>query len=177
MLSLYWDAWAAFAGNRSKHHMEATCIIFPFHNTLHSCFLPPSYLPTTFCDGKIIHSAVVMIFMLFFSVFVATLPSISHFCIFFHLPLPSTPVEVSVSVFLLFWYWYFLTYLTPLLLLFCPVLSINPTPASFFALFFCSYLLSLGLLISALGFTLFFCSYLISLGLSISALGLTLQNL
>ena len=71
-----------------------------------------------------------MIFMLSFSVFVATLPSISLFCTFFNLPLPSTPVWKSLSVyFLLFWY---LTYSTPLLLLLCPALSINPAPASFF---------------------------------------------
>ena len=119
MLSLYWDAWAAFAGNRSKHHMEATCIIFPFHNTLHSCFLPPSYLPTTFCDGKIIHSAVVMIFMLFFSVFVATLPSISLFCTFFNFPLPSTLYISQI------YEWNFLSFITP----FC--LSVSCWSSSF----------------------------------------------
>ena len=124
-----------------------------------------------------------MIFILSFSIFVVPLPSISHFCTFFHLPLPSTPVWNSVCMyFLLFWCWYFLTYLTPLLLLFCPALSINPAPASFSEKKkeLCSFvlnLLSLGLLTSALGLTLFFCSYLHSLGLSISALGFTLQIL
>ena len=41
-----------------------------------------------------------------------------------------TCVEVSVSVF--FAFLIFLTYFTPLLLLLCPALSINPAPASFF---------------------------------------------
>ena len=123
-----------------------------------------------------------MIFIHSFSLFVVTLPSISHFCTFFHLPLPSTPVLKSLSVyFLLFWCWYFLTYLTPLLL-FCAALSINPAPASFFLKKkkekLCSFVLICFLWdFSALGFTLFFCSDLLSLGLLISALGFTLQNL
>ena len=112
--------------------MVTTCIIFLFHNTSHWCFLPPSDLPTTYCDGKTIYSAAFNDFHSFFQCFCGPLPSISHFCTFFHLPLPSTPVWKSLSVyFLLFWCWYFLTYLTPLLL-FCAALSINPAPASFF---------------------------------------------
>ena len=95
-----------------------------------------------------------MIFIHSFSVFVVTLPSISHFCTFFHLPLPSTPVLKSLSVyFLLFWCWYFLTYLTSLLLLFCPALSILLLLLFFFLKknsVLCSYLLSLGLLIAVL---------------------------
>ena len=82
---------------------------------------------------------------------------------------------VSVSVY--FAFLIILAHLTLFSLLFCSALSINPAPASFFVkkktLFFCSYLLSLGLLISALGVTLFFSSYLLSLGLWISALGFT----
>ena len=106
-----------------------------------------------------------MIFIHSFSVFVVTLPSISHFCTFFHLPLPSTPVLKSLSVyFLLFWCWYFLTYLTSLLLLFCPALSILLLLLFLFLEKLCSLFLSAfsGTFNCC---TLFFGSYLLPLGL------------
>ena len=121
-----------------------------------------------------------MIFILSFSVFVATLPSISLFCPFLNLPLPSTPVWKFLSVyFFAFLMLIFFDLSHTIASSFCPALSINPAPASFF---FekkknCSFVLICFLwdfyFISALGFTLFFCSYLLFLGLSISALGFT----
>ena len=92
---------AVFAENSSKHHMVTTCIIFLFHNTSHWCFLPPSDLPTTYCHGKTIYSAAFNDFHSFFQCFCGPLPSISHFCTSFHLPLPSTPVWKSLSVYFL----------------------------------------------------------------------------
>ena len=44
-------------------------LFFPHPNTLHWCFLPPSYLPTTSCEGKIIYSAVLNDFLTLFQCF------------------------------------------------------------------------------------------------------------
>ena len=79
--------------------MVATCIIFLFHNTSHWCFLPPSDLPATYCDGKIIYIAAFNDFHTFFQCFCGhTSLNFAFLHIFKSLTSLYTCVEVSVSV-------------------------------------------------------------------------------
>ena len=118
--------------------------------------------------------------MHFFSVFVAILPSILLFCAFEIFHFLYTCVEVSVSVFFAFLIFFNLFHTI--------ASSFLSSSASFFekeTLIFCSYLLSLGLLISVLGFTLFllsvfsgtfnFCSVIYSAEFVLFSLGLFLS--
>ena len=72
--------------------------ISPNHNTLHWCFLLPSYLPTTSCEGKIIYSALLNDFLCFLLVFLwPYLHQFRFFALLFTLHFLYTCVEVSVS--------------------------------------------------------------------------------
>ena len=140
--------------------------MFLFHNTSPWCFLPPSHLPTTYCDGKIIYSAAFNDFHSFFQCFCG--PTSLNFAFLHLFSSPTslyTCVKVSVSVFFAFLMLIFFNLLHTIASSFLSS-SINKSSSYFFfwkkkkknsffyTLFFCSYLLSLGLSISALGFTL-----------------------
>ena len=146
--------------------MVTTCIILLFHNTSHWCFLPPSELSTTYCEGKIIYSAAFNDFHSFFQCFCGHTSLNFAFLHLFSSPTSLyTCVEVSVSVFFAFLMLIFFN-LSHIIASSFLSSSINPAPASVF--FLKKKLCSLFLSAFSGTFnccTLFFGSYLLSLGL------------
>ena len=134
--------------------MVTTCIIFLFHNTSHWCFLPPSDLLTTHCDGKIIYSAAFNDFHSFFQCFCGPISLNFAFLHLFSSPTSLyTCVEVSVSGIFCFFDVDFLKLISHHYFFFS--VQLYQSCSCFFFFFrknsvLCSYLLSLGLLISVL---------------------------